>query len=113
MATYNRLDDRYLEDPVLRSLLYRDVCDKANSQDEDLASHDIMPDEEYRPDLAAQRIWEVAELRWVVRAIAGVDAEWDPLPVGKTIMAPPLAWIRDRIRHYADNGEVTGTVTMD
>lgn len=113
MSTYSRLDDRYIDDDVIRSFMHNEVVAKSTSQDIDLKSHDITPDEEYRPDLVAYRIWGTEELRWAVRIIAGTEAEWDPLPVGAIIYAPPLAWLRDRIRHFASDGQVSDTVDTD
>lgn len=110
MSDYSRLDDRYIEDPIIRSFMHNEVVAKSTSQDSDLQPYDIKPDEEYRTDLVAYRIWQTHELRWAVRIICGTEAEWDALPVGTTINVPTLAWLRDRIRHYASDGEVSDTV---
>ncbi|MCZ4061173.1 baseplate protein [Pantoea sp. LMR881] len=113
MSDYSRLDDRYIDDPVIRSFMHNEVVAKSTSQDSDLYGYDIKPEEEYRPDLVAHRVWGTDELRWAVRTIAGTEAEWDPLPVGETLYMPPLAWLRDRIRHFANDGEVSDTVDTD
>ncbi|WP_426575247.1 hypothetical protein ACP179_00325 (plasmid) [Xenorhabdus stockiae] len=47
-------------------------------------------------------------LRWVVRLVAGHESELESLPIGDTLSLPSAAWIRDRVRHYADTPEVTG-----
>ncbi|CAM3952423.1 baseplate protein [Serratia sp. arafor3] len=106
MTTYNRLDDRCIEDPIIRAYLHNEVIRKSNSQDVDLYRYDIKPDEEYRPDLVAHRIWGICELRWCVRLLAGTVAEYEPLPIGQTLSAPSIAWLRERIRHYVDTGEL-------
>lgn len=113
MSSYSRLDDRCVDDPIIRAYLHNEVVAKSTSRDTDLQDYDVRPEEEYRPDLVAMRVWGTSELRWAVRIIADVETEFDPLPVGTTLQAPSMAWIRDRIRHYTSSGEFTGTVGVD
>ena len=113
MSAYSRLDDRSIADPIIRSFMHNEVVAKSTSRDIDLMNYDILPDEEYRPDLVAFRIWGVEELRWAVRIIAGTEAEYDPLPIGTTLTVPSMAWLRDRLRHYTSDAEVADTVIAD
>ncbi|MCC7928268.1 hypothetical protein INR35_26240, partial [Escherichia coli] len=41
--------------------------------DKNLTIYYVLPDEQYRPDLLAYRMWGIAELRWVVTLAAGLE----------------------------------------
>lgn len=100
--SYNRLDDRSIDDVVLRSLFHQEVIRRANAYHEDNSDYTIRPDETYRADLAAHRAYEGnADLRWVFRLLCGLESEMDPLPIGQTLSLPDMSWIRSRIRDYA------------
>lgn len=100
--SYNRLDDRSIDDVVLRGLFHQEVMKRAASYHDDNSDYTIKPDETYRADLAAHRAYGGnADMRWIFRLLCGLESEMDPLPVGKTLSLPDMAWIRDRIRDYA------------
>lgn len=100
--SYNRLDDRSIEDIVLRGLFHQEVIKRSSSFHEDNSDYTIKIDEAYRADLAAFRAYnENDDLRWIFRVLCGLESEMDPLPVGKTLSLPDMSWIRDRIRDYA------------
>lgn len=108
MSDYPRLDDRCIEDPIIRSYLHREVI--AQSQRFDDASniqYTIKLDEAYRADLVAYRVYKNSALRWVVKLVAGHEHEMEALPVGDDLTLPSAAWIRDRVRHYADTPEIS------
>ncbi|CDM92277.1 hypothetical protein [Xenorhabdus bovienii] len=107
MSEYSRLDDRCITDPIIRAYLHREII--AQSQLYDHASnisYTIKPDEEFRADLVAYRVYKNSVLRWVVRLVAGHESELESLPIGDNLSLPSAAWIRDRVRHYADTPEV-------
>ena len=56
--SYNRLDDRSIEDVVLRSLFHQEVIKRSASFHEDNHDYTIRLDEVYRSDLAAHRAYE-------------------------------------------------------
>lgn len=53
------------------------------SNDKNLTIYYVLPDEQYRPDLLAYRMWGIAELRWVVTLAAGLEDESQGMTVGK------------------------------
>ena len=55
----------------------------------------------------AYRVYRNSALRWVIKLVAGHESETEALPIGDDISLPSAAWIRERVRHYADTPEVT------
>ncbi|MGL5538836.1 baseplate protein [Aeromonas veronii] len=107
MARLSRLSDMLITDDILRSYLYAAVLAMVRDHAEtDVITYEIRPDEEYRADLLAHRAYGTAELRWVVKLVVGVDDEADPLPVGTSIRLPSSAWVREKIRHFLDDGGI-------
>lgn len=103
----SRLSDLQIEDDVIRAMLYSDVLAMvANLGNTDVISHEVRLDEQYRPDLVANRAYGNPVMRWVVSLVADVEDESEPLPVGVVLRFPSAAWIRERIRHYADGGGI-------
>lgn len=103
----SRLSDMQIEDDIIRSLLYADVLAHCRDDSEqDVVTHDVMLDEEYRPDLLAFRVYGTDVMRWAVSLVADVEDESDPLPVGVKLRLPSAAWVRERIRHYMDGGGI-------
>lgn len=86
-------------------MLYADVLALVAAPGQsDVIQHDVLPDEEYRPDLLAYRVYGNPVMRWVVSLVADVEDEAEPLPLGVTLRLPTAAWVRERIRHYEDGG---------
>lgn len=106
MTDYPRLDDRCIEDPIIRTMLHREILARAADRSIPLREYEISGDEIYRPDLAAQRAYGNHVLRWVITLLAGNDDESQPLPQGETLRLPDVVWIRERIRHYSAGGGV-------
>lgn len=108
MSDYSRLDDRCIEDAIIRSCLYRDIIKRIDGNDSELVTRCVLPDEEYRPDLLAFRVYGPGchVLRWLVSLVAGNESEDLPLPVGENIVLPPLVWVRERIRHWSNSAEL-------
>ncbi|HBM2815644.1 TPA: baseplate protein [Enterobacter hormaechei subsp. xiangfangensis] len=105
--TYSRLDDRSVEDPILRAIMHREILTQANSYDDvNNFSYEIKLDEVWRSDLAAYRAWGSADLGWVIRLIAGHENLCEELQPGTIYSLPSAAWIRDRVRHYTDTPEI-------
>lgn len=113
MTTLSRLDDRNIEDPVLRSYMRRVVKQMCDSYDPNLTPHYVTADESYAPDLIASRVYGSETLRWVVTLAAGLEDEADPIAVGTLLKFPPAAWIREQIIHFSDDGNVYGTLKED
>ncbi|WP_277268301.1 hypothetical protein [Pantoea septica] len=111
-VTLSRYDDRNISDPVLRALLRQEVMKKCESSDQNLYVRYVRPDEAYRPDLLAYRLWGVHELRWVVTLAAGLEDESEAMTIGQKLYLPPAVWIREMIRHFENDGQVMGTLSV-
>ncbi len=102
MALRSRLSPYSIADDLIRAELYREVRDGAEAQVEGWSEYEIQPDERLMPELVAYRAYGTDDLKWVVLIVGALDNFREPLNVGETVRLPPLAWIRQRIRHYAD-----------
>lgn len=102
MTALSRLSDLNIEDDILRADFYQRILTYIKEPDADVHPRDIRPDEEWRMDLVAYRLYRTAELRWIVSLICGVEDEADPLPVGETFFFPTSAWIRREMRQFLD-----------
>lgn len=111
--TLSRLDNQQIIDPVLRSYLHRVVREKSLTYDLDLITHYIAVDEEYRPDLVSYRVYRTADLQWVITLVYGNEDPAAAMTPGREIRLPPLAWIREQIRHFASGGEAAGTLVEE
>lgn len=109
----SRLDNQQISDPIQRSYLHRIVRDKALTYDLDLITHYIAVDEAYRPDLVSYRNYKTPDLQWVVTLVYGNEDPAAAMSPGTEIRLPPLAWIREQIRHFASGGEAVGTVVEE
>lgn len=107
MSNYQRLDDRCIESVVIRTILHKEVLQRANDLSLNLDTHEVSGDEVYRHDLAAYRAYGTPTLRWVITLLANLSDESEPLPQGSTLRLPEAAWIRERIRHYESGGELS------
>lgn len=107
MSVFSRLDDRNVEDPIIRAYLDNDIIKRSASYDLSLITKTILEDEEFRPDLAAFRVYGESghQLRWVITLVAGNISEDQALPVGEDLYLPTATWIRDRIRHWSTRAE--------
>ncbi|HAV1601632.1 TPA: baseplate protein [Enterobacter hormaechei subsp. xiangfangensis] len=104
---YSRLDDRSVEDPILRSYLHKEVMAQCLASDAvNNFTYEIKLDEVYRTDLAAYRCWGSMDLRWVFRLLAGHESLDEAMEPGTVFTVPSAAWIRDRVRHWADTPEL-------
>lgn len=104
---YSRLDDRSIDDPIIRSYLHKEVLAQCNSADPTNLKYEIRLDEVYRADLASQRCYGTMDLRWVFRLVAGHESLDEAFEPGTIYTVPSASWVRDRVRHYADTGEIT------
>lgn len=112
-VTLSRYDDRNVSDPVLRALLRQEVMKKCESNDQNLYVHYVRPDEQYRPELLAYRLYSgIHQLRWVVTLAAGLEDESEPMTIGQKLTLPPAVWIREMIRHFENDGQVIGTLSV-
>ena len=103
---YSRLDDRSVEDPLIRSYLHKEVLAQCASSDSSNITYEIKLDVVYRTDLAAFRCWGNMDLRWVFRLVAGHESLDEAMEPGTIYTVPSAAWIRDRVRHWADTAEL-------
>lgn len=107
MTELSRLSPLNIDDDILRSYLFAavraHVADESNSE---VLEYELRPDEEYRRDLAAYRVYGNADLRWVFSVVADVEDEADPLPVGTVLRLPSASWLREEIRHFAEDGSL-------
>lgn len=106
--TYSRLDDRSIEDPIIRTFLHKEVLAQCQLSDSDNnIQYEIKLDEVFRTDLAAYRCWGNMDLRWVFRLLAGHESLDEEMTPGTVYTVPSAAWIRDRVRHYVDDPQIT------
>lgn len=100
LARVSKLSPTNISAPLYRAGLYREIRDG----DPSWATYEIQPDESLLPELTTERVYPGlgADLKWVVLIAAGVDFARMAMPVGETIALPPVAWLRQRIRHYMD-----------
>ncbi|QTF24166.1 baseplate protein (plasmid) [Escherichia coli O7:H4] len=98
--SYSRLDDRCIEDDVLRALFHQEMIKRVSEYHSDNFQYTIKIDEVYRSDLAAYRAYGNADLRWVFRVLVGHESEMEEMPVGTTVNSD-AAWLRNKIRDYA------------
>ena len=108
----SRYADSNISDPILRADLRKVLMLMCESNDKNLTIYYVLPDEQYRPDLLAYRMWGIAELRWVVTLAAGLEDESQGMTVGKKLKLPPAPWIREKIRHPKNDGQVIGTLSI-
>ena len=110
----SRLDDRNIDEPIIRAYMRQAVMTKAQSYDSDLLTYDILSDEIYRPDLIAFRIWGTHELRWVITLVCGLEDESEAMIEGTELTVPSLSWIREQINAFSgDTPELDGTLYAD
>lgn len=102
--TDSRLSDTQIEDPILRSYLYKDIITAIKNGTITTVEYEIKPDEQYRPDLASYRIYSTVACRWLIMLLCNVSDEEDPLPVASVVAFPDKTYVRERIRHYAEGG---------
>lgn len=102
----SRLSDLQIEDDVIRAYLYREILSAVADGSVASFPYEIKMDEAYRPDLVSFRVYGHTELRWLVCLLCSVEDEEEPLPVSSVVLFPNQTYIRDRIRHYAENGEL-------
>lgn len=82
------------------------------SNDQNLTIYYVLPDEQYRADLIAYRVWGIEELRWVVTLAAGLEDESQGMMVGQKLKLPPATWVREMVRHFQFDGQVIGTLSI-
>lgn len=102
--TDSRLQDTTITDHIWRAHMYSKIREYVRlNENGDVISYFIKEDEETRPDLAAFRAYRGrTELRWVIVLMAGNSDEMEPLPVGYTILLPPVIAVRKIIREVKD-----------
>ncbi|HHY0551852.1 TPA: hypothetical protein ACVU5P_004171 [Vibrio parahaemolyticus] len=98
----SRLSDLNISDPILRGHFYLRILDYIKKGSSELISYTIKTDEEYRYDLASQRVFGTHSLAWLVALVAGNVDMSDALPVGETLKFPSAAWIRQDMRDFID-----------
>lgn len=102
----SRLSDLNIKDDIIRAYLYRTIIDAINNLTVECANYEIKADEAFRADLVSYRIYGTVEAKWLVMLLCDVEQDFDPLPVGTDILFPPADFIREQIRHFAENGEI-------
>lgn len=102
--TISRLSDEQITDIVIRSYLYKDILNAVRENAVSCTRYEIKEDERYRPDLVAYRVYGSVAGRWLVKLLCDTDDEENPLPVGSTILFPSIGYVRERIRHFENDG---------
>lgn len=102
MPIISRLSPENIHDELRRVPLYREIRDAQNEELEGWITYEVQPIEELSADLISYNAYKTDQLKWLILVAAGVDDMRYRIPAGKKLQLPPLAWIRTRIRHYAD-----------
>lgn len=98
----DRLSPYNITDDLVRGELYREIRSGAVYMAPGWIEHTIQPDERLMPELVAYREYGTDALKWVVLIVAGLDDYREAMEVGAVLRLPPLVWIRQRIKHWAD-----------
>lgn len=104
MTEKSRLSDLQVEDAIIRSFLYRNILIDIATHKIKTSVYEIKQDELYRPDLVSYRAYGTTELRWLILLLGNVEDEEYPLPVASEIRLPDQQYIREKIRHWSENG---------
>lgn len=104
--TTSRLSDTKVADPIIRAYLYKDILRAIRENSVNCTQYEIKEDERFRPDLVSQRVYGSTASRWLVKLLCSVEDEENPLPVGTTISCPEAGFIRERIRHFENGGDL-------
>lgn len=102
--TVSRISDEQVTDLVIRAYLYRHIIRALSRGEVDTQAYEIKHDEKYRPDLVSYRVYGTTEARWLVKLLCGIEDEETALPIGTVVRFPPVGFVRERIRHFADGG---------
>ncbi len=97
-----RLSPYNITDTLIRGELYREIRDGADNLSPGWVEHTVQPDERLMPELVAYREYGTDDLKWVVLIVSGLDNYRGELPVGEVLRLPPLVWVRQRIKYWAD-----------
>lgn len=102
----SRLSDTQIEDVIIRSYMYRDILTAIRKETVTTTAYEIKHDELFRPDLVSYRLYGTVSARWLVMLLCGIEDEESPLPVGTIIRFPPVGYVRERIRHFENGGDL-------
>lgn len=102
----SRLSDTQIEDVIIRAYMYRDILKVIREETITTTAYEIKQDEKYRADLVSFRVYGTISARWLVLLLCGVEDEENPLPVGTVVRFPPVGYVRERIRHFENGGDL-------
>ncbi|MCV6589098.1 MAG: hypothetical protein OIF57_08725 [Marinobacterium sp.] len=104
----DRLSAYQIPDCFYRGALYKEILNQSPYMgDEHWYAHTVQPGyEELNPDLIAYRVYNSAELKWVVLIAGRLNDYRELLPAGTKLMLPSQEWLRERIRYYRDQAEI-------
>lgn len=104
MASFSRLSDQNIEDPIYRGFLYDEII---QAEFPDTVEYEVKPDELFRPDLVSYRVYRTPDLDWLVLVAARVNDECDGMQFGQVLKLPSASWVRSRINYWASGGQLT------
>jgi hypothetical protein len=104
--TISRLSDEQIKDVIIRSYLYRDILTALRDNTITSTAYEIKHDERFRPDLVSQRVYSSTAARWLVKLLCGIEDEEQALPIGTVIRFPSVSYLRERIRHFENGGDL-------
>ncbi|WP_163836753.1 hypothetical protein [Spartinivicinus ruber] len=93
-----RLSPLTIQDPLLRTQFYKAL----RSPLPDWQRHEVALDEVLMPELISLRFYGTPQLKKIVVIIAQLDDMRGALKAGTTLQLPPIKWIRQQIKVYAD-----------
>ena len=103
MSSLSRLSELNIEDDILRGIFYGLVMKHVSDPTAKLKPAIVRPNEEFRPDIMAYRVYGMPELRWCISLVCGISDEAEPLPVGEEFKFPEAIWIRQLIRTFSND----------
>ena len=94
--TNSRLSPYGVEDDLLRASLYKEIRQGSPGW----TQYEIQPGDVGFPELIAHRVYGTADMKWVVLIAAKIDSMRNFMDSGEVLLLPPVAWVRERIKHY-------------
>ena len=97
-STGGRLSPENIKDVLLRAELYREIrAAQTKDLEKNWFTYEIQPSERI-----AYRAYSMDTLKWVIMIAAALDDPRERVEAGTVLTLPTTAWLRERIRHYAE-----------
>lgn len=94
----DRLSPYNIEDDLYRSMLYKEIREGQNNTEWSI--YEVQPSDVLRPELIALKVYDTAEMKWLILIAAGLDDMREAIAVDD-LRLPPVSWVRKRIKYYS------------